>query len=280
MEGQGPKSKGKTKGKPKLVAIASLSVAIASTSAPPPTPDTYVGDLSCALTKILSANGSFASILDSGTSSHLLKDCDVFWMYETTQAWLMRTANQGVLQTKGSGECLVHFTHKGVTTTVKLHDCLYAPSMCINLLSVGRMMSAGSKVGCTMGDGKFTIVRKTSDGLHESIYEGRQSNSLYFVDSNSFILLADVSLRPLSSLKWLRRWIFGTTAWAILGRLRRRAFFDPLRVLCSPPVTSIPNANRASLANILICPISRPPLKRPLSCWNSSFVIFVVPSQS
>ncbi len=76
----------------------------------------------------------------------------------------MRTANQGVLQTKGSGDCLVRFTHKGITTTVKLRDCLHAPSACVNLLSVGRMTSAGSKVGCTMGDGKFAIVRKTTCG--------------------------------------------------------------------------------------------------------------------
>jgi hypothetical protein len=59
------------------------------------------------LAEILLANGGFVSILDSGTSSHLLKDRDVFWTYETTQAWSMRTANQGVLQTKGSGDCLV-----------------------------------------------------------------------------------------------------------------------------------------------------------------------------
>ena len=139
-------------------------------------------DLSCALAEILSTDGSPVSILDSGTSSHLLKDRDVFWTYETTQARSMRTANQGVLQTKGSGDCLVRFTHKGVTTTVKLHDCLHAPSACVNLLSVGRMTSVGSKVGCTMDDGKFAIVRKASDGSRESIYEGKQSNNLYFVD--------------------------------------------------------------------------------------------------
>ena len=95
----------------------------------------------------------------------------------------MRTANHGVLQTEASGDCLVHFTLKGVTTTVKLRDCLHAPSACINLLSVGRMTATGSKVGCMFADGKFQIVKKNSDGSHVDIYEGVQTNNkLYFVD--------------------------------------------------------------------------------------------------
>jgi len=89
MEGQGPKPKGKENRKPELAAVASTSLA----PAPAPSPDVYVGDLSCATTEeasikhlaaLLSVNGSFASILDSGTSSHLLKDRDVFWTYEAT----------------------------------------------------------------------------------------------------------------------------------------------------------------------------------------------------
>ncbi len=33
-----------------------------------------------------------------------------------------------------------------------------------------------------MDDGQFAIVKKASDGSRESIYEGRQSNNLYFID--------------------------------------------------------------------------------------------------
>jgi len=187
MEGQGPKPRSKEDWKPELAAIASTS----TTLAPPPnsSPATYLGDLSCAMIEKPSAegfaallNGSFASILDSGTSSHLLKDRDVFWTYEATQARPMKTANQGILQTKASGDCLVRLTLRGVTTTVKLRDCLHAPSACVNLLSVGRMTAAGGKLGCSMDDGKFVIVRKHSDGSRTNIYEGVQSNNLYFVD--------------------------------------------------------------------------------------------------
>jgi len=69
----------------------------------------------------------------------------------------------------GSGDCLVRLTLKGVTMTVKLRDCLHAPSACVNLLSVGRMTAVGSRVGCTMDDGKFAIVRKASDGSRINI---------------------------------------------------------------------------------------------------------------
>src|SRR5260221_14638001 len=69
-----------------------------------------------------------------------------------------------------------------ITTTVKLRDCLDAPSACVNLLSVGRMTSVGSKLGCRMDDGKFAIAKKNPDGSRENIYEGKQSNNQYFVD--------------------------------------------------------------------------------------------------
>ena len=186
MEGQDPKPRGKENKKPELAAVVSTS----SAPAPAPSPDTYVGDLSCAiaeeditkhLTALLSANGGFASILDSGTSSHLLKDRDVFWTYEATQARPMKTANQGILQTKASGDCLIRLTLGSTTTTVKLRDCLHAPSACVNLLSVGRMTAVGSKLGCSMDDGKFDIMRKNPDGSRVKIYEGKQSNNLYFV---------------------------------------------------------------------------------------------------
>ena len=93
----------------------------------------------------------------------------------------MKTANQGILQTKASGDCLVCLTLGSTTMMVKLRDCLHAPSACVNLLSVGRMTAAGSKLGCSMDDGKFVIVWKNPDGSRVNIYEGKQSNNLYFV---------------------------------------------------------------------------------------------------
>jgi hypothetical protein len=195
MEGQGPKSKGKSKAKAEVAAVAATTTQTTSSGSannPDPPTTAYLGDLSCAamegpsieeMTALLAAGGNLSNCLDSGTSSHLFKDRHVFWTYEVTQARAMRTANHGVLQTEASGDCLVRFTLKGVTTTVKLRDCLHAPSACINLLSVGRMTAVGSKVGCVFDDGKFQIVKKNSDGTRVDIYEGTQTNNkLYFVD--------------------------------------------------------------------------------------------------
>src|SRR5258705_1500487 len=197
MERQGLKPKGKENRKPELAAIASVIALMPSASSPLTTSsptlnlNTYVGDLSCAITEqssskdfaaLLSASGGFASILNSGTSSHLLKDRDVFWTYKVTQAQPMKTANQGILQMKASGNCLVRLTLGNITTTIKLHDCLHAPSACVNLLSIGRMMAARSKLGCNMDDRKFVIVQKNPDRSRTNIYEGKQSGNLYFVD--------------------------------------------------------------------------------------------------
>ena len=189
MEGQGPKSKTKTKAKAELAVVATTTTTPAPDSNPLST--AYLGDLSCAVidgpsteefSALLAAGGNSANCLDSGTSSHLFKDQNIFWTYNITQAHTMRTANHGVLQMEASDDCLVHFTLKRVTTTIKLRECLHAPSACINLLSVGRMTAVGSKVGCVFDDGKFQIV-KNSDGSHVAICEGMQTNNkLYFID--------------------------------------------------------------------------------------------------
>jgi hypothetical protein len=106
MEGQGPKSKAKAKAKAELTAVATpASTASVSASIPDP-PPACAGDLSCALmdgpsaeemTALLTASGNATNCLDSGTSSHLFKDHNVFWTYEVTQACAMRTANHGIL---------------------------------------------------------------------------------------------------------------------------------------------------------------------------------------
>ena len=127
MEGQGPKFKAKSKAKSELTAIATTGMTTVPDLVPPST--AYLGDLSCAaidepsieeMTALLAARGNSANCLDSGTSSHLFKDQSVFWIYNVTQARAMRTANHGVLHMEASGDCLVHFTLKGVTTTIKL----------------------------------------------------------------------------------------------------------------------------------------------------------------
>jgi hypothetical protein len=205
MEGQGPKPKPKPKVRPEVAAIASGS---SMSSAPTGSTSTYIGDLSCTtmetpsiddFTGLLSASGGFASILDSGTSSHLLKDRDVFWTYEVAQARPMKTANHGVLLTKASGDCLVHLSMGGVSTVIKLRDCLHAPSACINLLSVGRMTASGSKVCCIMDDGKFSLMKKGADGSRSNNTKGNHPTTCTSWISSSFGLLLSSWPKQLSS---------------------------------------------------------------------------------
>lgn len=80
---------------------------------------------------------SWSTLLDSGATSHLIKGCDYFWMYNEEEAQSVKTANLGVLQTHTSGTCVACFTYNGVSMRVMLKDCLHAPNAYVNLLSVG-----------------------------------------------------------------------------------------------------------------------------------------------
>ena len=160
MEGQALKSS-KTKDAKDVQAKAPeqpkselAATVVTEASAATSYPAAYLGDLSCTVIKdvcpppkdlvssthqelaALAANIT-STILDSGTSSHLLKDRHVFWSYEPTQAHDMTTANQGVLWTMASGDCYIRLTLGDLLTVVKLCDCLHAPQAAVNLLSVG-----------------------------------------------------------------------------------------------------------------------------------------------
>ena len=119
MEGQGPKSKAQ-KAKTEVTTVAVTVTPPSPTPATDP-PPAYAGDLSCVsfdgpsveeMTALLAAGGNSTNRLNSGTSSHLFKDREVFWTYEVTRACAMRTANHGILQTKASGvDCGIYFTY-------------------------------------------------------------------------------------------------------------------------------------------------------------------------
>jgi hypothetical protein len=275
MEGQGPKTKGKVKGKTELTAIASTS---STSSTPPPAPTTYIGNLSCALTNILNSDGRLASILDSRTSSHLLKDRDVFWTYEVTQTRSMQTANQGVLQTMGSGDCLVCFTLKGVTTTVKLRDCLHAPSACVNLLSVGRMTAVGSRVSCTMDDGKFAIVRKAPDGSRTNIYEGVPSNNLYFVELEFVYPPGKGPIESVFFTKVVETMDLWHHRMGHIGETATKNLLSSVKGVTFPPGDKLSKCEPCIIGKHSRSP--HPPLQKPHNYSNLFFVTFVVLSQS
>ena len=84
-----------------------------------------------------------AVLLDSGATSHLIRDCLAFWTYDTSRASTVRTANHGTLPTLARGDCVVLLRCGTETVKVRLHDCLHAPNAVTNLLSVGRLANKG-----------------------------------------------------------------------------------------------------------------------------------------
>ncbi|KIK17425.1 hypothetical protein PISMIDRAFT_15110 [Pisolithus microcarpus 441] len=142
--GQAPWQKGKggaaTNNTPQVAAVASLTPSTtnmasqptgAQTNMPmaaaaiqcPPTED-YFRNLSCAILEELhdtEAGGSLAchvavvssTILDSGTTTHLIRDSSFFWTFTRDSTVSMKMANQGSLNTEGYGDCIAVLKLRG-----------------------------------------------------------------------------------------------------------------------------------------------------------------------
>ena len=163
MEGQGPKPRSassKVPTPPSTVSVPPPEVACVALPSVPPS--TFVGDLSCAIFPTaelgLMAQGNLSTLMDSGSSSHLLRSRELFWSYDPSQARNVTTANLGTLSTQAAGDCLARVSYSGTTTVLKLRDCLHAPDACANLISVGRMVRAG--LSCNFADNRVVVSRQ------------------------------------------------------------------------------------------------------------------------
>lgn len=86
---------------------------------------------------------SWSTLLDSGATSHLVNlGREYFWSYNEEVARNVKTANLGILQTQGSGTCVVHFMYNRASTKVTLRNCLHTPHAFMNLLSVRHFVTA------------------------------------------------------------------------------------------------------------------------------------------
>ncbi len=91
--------------------------------------------------------GSFISLshlvktmLDLGCTTHIFKDKKCFWSYREDEAVDVKTANCGVLSTKARGEIRIRVRcTNGQRIIVRLLDCLHAPDVPMNLISVGAL---------------------------------------------------------------------------------------------------------------------------------------------
>ena len=162
MEGQGPKPRLPASTTSKTSSVATSTPEVACLASPSTSPPTFIGDLSCATFPSvelgLMAQGNLSTLMDSGSSSHLVRSREFFWTYDPSKARNVTTANLGTLPTCAAGDCLAKVTFSGVTTILKLRDCLHAPDACANLISVGRMVRAG--LSCNFGDNQVVVSRQ------------------------------------------------------------------------------------------------------------------------
>ncbi|KIK13150.1 hypothetical protein PISMIDRAFT_119457, partial [Pisolithus microcarpus 441] len=136
--------------------------------------DTFFRDLSCALVEEISdeagpseslsltslVTSESSTILDSGTTTHLIRDPSFFWTFTHDSSVSMKTANQGSLDTKGYRDCVAILKLGGRRIHLRLQHCLYAPNAVVNLLSVGRMVERGWDVRFRGGPSQCELAHK------------------------------------------------------------------------------------------------------------------------
>ncbi|KAG6807918.1 hypothetical protein H0H92_006002 [Tricholoma furcatifolium] len=83
---------------------------------------------------------AYNALLDSGCSTHIIRDRRYFWSYDESGAVDVGTANCGILSTLARGEVRFRAHVDGKHVVFILRDCLHAPDVPINLLSVGSMV--------------------------------------------------------------------------------------------------------------------------------------------
>ena len=86
-----------------------------------------------------SLSQNFNSALDSACTNHIFRDRDLFHTYDVDGALPVKTANCGFLTTLGIGDVKIRL-HVGDKTIIwTLINCLHAPDVPINLISVGAL---------------------------------------------------------------------------------------------------------------------------------------------
>ena len=123
-------------------------------------------------------NTNFSTLLDSGASSHIIKDASYFWTYNRQGAKSVRTANHGTLSTLASGDCVALVRCGQLSTRITLRNCFHAPSAVINLLSVGKIVSAGFR--CNFENNEVVISAPGPE--KRNLCEGPMLNNLFFLD--------------------------------------------------------------------------------------------------
>jgi len=93
------------------------------------------------------------TVLNSGSTHHIVRDHSFFQTYDTSRALSVKTANCGALRAKAMGDVVLEVTLNDRKFDLCLSDCLHTPDVPINLFSVGAFQEEGFRVLFKPGDG-------------------------------------------------------------------------------------------------------------------------------
>ena len=82
---------------------------------------------------------NYNTALDSTCTNHIFHDRNLFHTYDVTGAVSVKTANCGVLTMLAVGDIKIKLMIDGKTITWTLWNCLHAPTVPINLISVSAL---------------------------------------------------------------------------------------------------------------------------------------------
>ena len=82
---------------------------------------------------------SYNMALDSACTNHIFHDRNLFHTYNVAGAVSVKTANCGILSTLAIGDVKIKLVIDGKIITWTLRNCLHAPTIPINLISVGAL---------------------------------------------------------------------------------------------------------------------------------------------
>ena len=138
------------------VAFCQVDTPTSAFPASDPTPEYSFASLSDVPVEIVQAAlASGQALMDSGATSHVIRDRSAFWTYDESQRPDVRTACQGTLPTLARGDCVVIVQSTTGPIRLRLRNCLHAPQAQLDLLSVGKFLRKGFY--CDFRPGKFVI---------------------------------------------------------------------------------------------------------------------------
>ena len=88
----------------------------------------------------------YNTALDSACTNHIFRDRDLFHTYNVSGAVPVKTANCGFLTTLAIGDVKIRLTIGGKNIIWTLKNCLHAPNVPINLISVGALQEHNMSV--------------------------------------------------------------------------------------------------------------------------------------